>query len=258
VPEHANQTGDICAMDVGNTSVKAALRAGGHWEPLGRVATRPTGGLARRLADALGPALRRRGAERCLVCSVCPEADEAVASVCGGAGLRAEFFGRDLPVPMPTTLPEPGRVGTDRLLLALAARRLSGAPCIVVSAGTAITVDLVDPEGAFAGGAIGPGFGLAAAALSEGTARLPLVEPVPSDRTLGRDTTEALRSGLYWCCAGGAAALVQGLRAEPGCADAAVVCTGTDAALLLGALEPFAPRHEPHLIFRGMAVALRA
>ena len=117
----------------------------------------------------------------CVVCSVRPEADAAATALwlrLGGTA-EPEFFGRELPVPMPVRVAEPDKVGTDRLLLALGAKTVAGAPCIVVSAGTAITVDVVDADGFFAGGAIAPGFGLAADALHEKTAFLPRVRPAP-------------------------------------------------------------------------------
>lgn len=249
---------DLVAFDVGNTSVKAAVRRQGRWELLLRVPTRPAEDLPRRLHEAAETASTPTfSGQRWLVCCVCPPAERAVISLSETLGWgRPLFFGRDLPVPMDTRVEEPRKVGTDRLVLALGARELHGAPCVVVSAGTAITVDLVDAAGALAGGAIAPGLGLAADALHEKTASLPRVEPAAPARTLGRNTIEALTSGVYWSCAGGVLALVEGLRREEGCATAPIVCTGTDAPLLLPALERFGARHEPHLIFKGMAAAL--
>jgi len=259
VSEAPENPADTVAFDVGNTSVKCALARGERWEVVTRVATAPTRGLAGRLREALAalPVVQRRRA-RSVACSVHPEAAGRLAE-CWPAlgGRRVEFFGRELPVPIGLDVEEPGRVGTDRLLSALGALRLHGAPCVVVSAGTAVTVDLVDAEGRFAGGAIAPGFGLAARALHEGAAMLPLVavEDAPPDAPCpGRDTTEALQRGIYWFCAGGVRCLVRRYRA--GAEGAALVCTGTDAPLLLPALEDERPAHEPELIFRGMAAAL--
>jgi type III pantothenate kinase len=180
-----------------------------------------------------------------------------VASFSRGLGIeKVEFFGRDLPVPMKTKVRKPEKVGTDRLLAALAAKELRGAPCIVVSAGTAITVDLVDAQGCFAGGAIAPGFHLAARALHEQTALLPLVEPARPAEPAGQDTTSAVQSGVYWSCAGGVLALVEHFKELPGCGGAAVVCTGSDASLLLPVLPGGDSCAEPDLLFKGMAVAL--
>jgi type III pantothenate kinase len=250
----------ILAFDVGNTSVKCAVLVRGRWQRLARVATRPVEHLGHRLAEGFpeGKARSMRP-QRCVVSSVCPAADDAVASFSRGLGVgKVEFFGRDLPVPINTKVREPEKVGTDRLLAALAARELRGAPCIIVSAGTAITVDLIDAAGCFAGGAIAPGFHLSARALHEQTALLPLVEPARPVEPAGRDTAEAVQSGVYWSCAGGVLALVERFKELPGCADAPVLCTGSDASLLLPVLAGGPPQadSEPDLIFRGTAVAL--
>src|SRR5262245_37417812 len=100
----------------------------------------------------------------------------------------------DLPIAI--ELPSPERVGVDRLVASLAARVLvgHGRAAIVVSMGTAITVNLVNPAGAFAGGAILPGVTLAARALHEFTDLLPLVEIVEPGGVLGTSTVEAIQS----------------------------------------------------------------
>ncbi|NOX54056.1 MAG: type III pantothenate kinase [Planctomycetes bacterium] len=106
--------------------------------------------------------------------------------------------------PIRIRVDEPGKVGVDRVLNAVAANvlRRPGQAAIIVDSGTATTVDFVDGEGAFRGGAILPGLRLAARSLHEYTALLPLVtmdelrqEPVP---IVGRNTNEAIRSGIFW------------------------------------------------------------
>ncbi len=71
-------------------------------------------------------------------------------------------------IPMPLRVLHPERVGSDRLLAAWTARELFGAPVIVVDIGTATTIDVVDDEGAFVGGAIMPGPELAMRSLARG------------------------------------------------------------------------------------------
>jgi len=256
------QTGPLLAFDVGNTSVKAALRTADGWHQVCRVATQPTESVGQRLAGAFPDDLLDSAREgRCVACSVQPAANGALKSFwreAGGAG-EVEFFGAGLPIPIETCLREPEKAGPDRLLLALGARALHGAPCVVVSAGTAITVDWVDAEGRFAGGAIAPGFHLAAQALHEKTAFLPLVEPaVPHAEAgpVGADTREAIERGIYWFCAGGVLALISRYRKGENCPGAPVVCTGSDAPLLLPALAQTGAAHEPALLFRGMDAAL--
>ncbi len=107
---------------------------------------------------------------------------------------------------------QPERVGPDRLFDAVAANliRPEGRSAVIVDSGTATTVDLVDASGAFRGGAIVAGFELVAAALHERTALLPKIDvaEIGTPDPLGRDTAEALRSGLYWTLVGGVKELV--------------------------------------------------
>src|SRR5215831_1417734 len=77
-------------------------------------------------------------------------------------------------------------VGADRLAQASAAWTRAGGPCIVVSMGTAITIDVVTRRGDFVGGLIAPGLRLMARALHEHTALLPEVEPARRKSPLGR------------------------------------------------------------------------
>jgi type III pantothenate kinase len=109
----------------------------------------------------------------------------------------------DLPLRVHVEFPE--RVGIDRLLNAVAANvlRQTGRGAIIVSAGTATTIDLVTEDGTFAGGSILPGLELGARALHQHTALLPLVDfpaLLMQERIgpLGRNTKDAIRSGLWY------------------------------------------------------------
>ncbi len=248
---------NLYAFDVGNTSLKAARRDPDGWTRIGRVETHPCAELPRRLRQTFSGSGAHIPEAEAAACSVQPDADEALRRFwreSGGGPIQ--FFGRDLPVPIPTNVPEPERVGADRLLLALGARQLAGAPCIVVSAGTAITMDVVNADGAFAGGAIAPGFGLAARALHEGTAFLPVVDPGEPPTVPGRNTEDAIRLGIVSCCTGGVLRLVHQYDRALGTGDCPILLTGGDAERLLPDLPSGRTRLEPELIFIGMAAAL--
>jgi len=249
----------LIAFDVGNTSVKGAVEVGGAWKVILLVPTRPFEDLGDRLADALTACAASipDGPRRRVASSVCAEADAALAEDCRRHGVPGpKMFGRDLPIPLPAGVKEPERVGTDRLLCALGARELVGAPCIVVGAGTAVTVDLVDADGGFAGGAIAPGLSLSARALHDGTSALPLVEPSRPERAVGRDTEEALRSGVYHVWHAGVCGLVRLMRQEAGYPQAPVVVTGGNASLLVPLDAEGTVEQAPELIFLGMSAAL--
>jgi type III pantothenate kinase len=159
-------------------------------------------------------------------------------------------------LPLDVALPRPDMVGIDRLAGAVAANRLREAqrPAIVVDLGTAITVDLVNPQGVFLGGAILPGIGMSARALYEFTDLLPLLdlrvlrEPPP---TLGKSTTDAMQSGIYWGAVGGVRELIARLNADS--APAQVFLTGGAAPAVAALLAPDA-HYIPHLVLGGIAL----
>jgi type III pantothenate kinase len=115
-------------------------------------------------------------------------------------------------LPLRVLLPRPEHAGIDRLLNAVAAnsRRSPGFTAVIVDAGSAVTVDLVDSEGSFVGGAILPGLRLMAKALHDYTALLPLVDP-PSRQPIlpGIATRPAVEAGIFWAVAGGVEAVVR-------------------------------------------------
>ncbi|HEX4130468.1 MAG TPA: type III pantothenate kinase [Pirellulales bacterium] len=155
------------------------------------------------------------------------------------------------------SLPRPDMVGIDRLLGAVAANRLRNAarPAIVVDLGTAITVDLVSPQGAFMGGAILPGIFMSARAMHEFTDLLPfidmhaLAEPPPA---LGTGTVEAMTSGLFWGAVGGVRTLIE--LFSPPSSRPEVFLTGGAAPSVAPLLAADA-RHEPNLVLSGIALA---
>jgi len=161
-------------------------------------------------------------------------------------------------LPIEVALPLPDKVGLDRLANAVAVNRLRQAnePAIVVSHGTAITVDLVDRRGAFMGGAIMPGLGISARALHEFTDLLPLVEVSEAPPALGKSTLAAMHSGLFWGALGGVRELVA--RLSEGTGSPQIFLTGGGApafASVLAEENERPPQFVPHLTLAGIAIS---
>lgn len=114
----------------------------------------------------------------------------------------ALLLGRDFPPLVRNRATHPETVGADRLAQASAAWNRTKGACVVVSMGTAITVDVVDRRGNFLGGLIAPGLRLMARALHEHTALLPEVEPRRMKSPLGRHTRDAIRAGISFAAEG--------------------------------------------------------
>lgn len=101
----------------------------------------------------------------------------------------------------------PREVGADRIVNTLAAHVHYGGPAIVIDFGTATTFDVVSPDGEYLGGAISPGLVVASDALFQYTAQLRRVELVAPRSSIGRNTVQAMQSGVVW----GYVGLVEGM-----------------------------------------------
>lgn len=165
----------------------------------------------------------------------------------------------DFDIPIINRTDAPAKVGKDRLLNALAARKIvsGNKPIIVISCGTAITFDVVNSRGEFLGGAIAPGIGLLAKALYQNCALLPWVK-IPSKKpvALGRNTQDAIISGVYFGGTGLvkniAQELIKALKIKPSGLN--IILTGGDAELVKQAL-PFRCKIIPNLTLKGLVWA---
>lgn len=137
-------------------------------------------------------------------------------------------------LPLVVRLEHPDRVGIDRLLDAVAAnqRRPPLVPAVIVDAGSAVTVDYVDQDGAFCGGAILPGLRLMAKALNDYTALLPVVAvrpPVPA--MPATSTRGAMEAGILAAVVGGIQTLTRELALRSTVPPQLYLCGGDGPVL---------------------------
>lgn len=268
--EHRDHEGTLLLVSVGNTRTRYALAS-----PGGTRGYELQPAMVAENADAPGHdaiierVLGEAEDAQVLVASVNDRAaDAALARLLARLGsATVRRFGRDIQVPIPHSLTPPLSVGQDRLLCALGAFARSEQACIVVDAGTAITVDFVDGEGVFHGGAIAPGLKMMLRSLHDGTAALPLVELPPVRARDGADvggadapgvpfgktTQEAIRVGVLAAARGLVHHLVD-RYAEFYEAYPRVIATGGDAPRLFDN-DPIVERVEPDLVLIGMVSA---
>ncbi|QEG37566.1 type III pantothenate kinase [Bythopirellula goksoeyrii] len=196
--------------------------------------------------------------------SVSPEATKSVAEILAQHGFSSVKVLTSGDLSLEVQVIEPNRVGIDRLLSAVAVNRVRNADrsAIVMDLGTAVTVDLISHHGVFLGGAILPGWSLAAAALHGGTSSLPLLSSdniqLP-EHDLGKCTTEAIAAGLTWGLIGALEKLIEKYT-ELSEGTPQLFLTGGDAPMVLDALsESTGPvRHISHLILAGIAIVSEA
>jgi type III pantothenate kinase len=156
-----------------------------------------------------------------------------------------------LPIPVKTEAPE--ETGVDRILAVAAAYEQMGKACVVVDAGTAITINVCDDKGRFLGGAIAPGVRLQLEALHDKTAQLPAVRfSAPTD-PWGTSTQQAILHGVFHGIRGMVKELVENYATELG-QWPDLIATGGDAATLFTDWE-LVHAIAPNLILYGIALA---
>lgn len=190
----------LLAVAVGNTRTRVGLFEG---RTLHDPASFPNADGAPALLEAMEEAAGERPVQ-VVVASVNESFSGTVAEALETRGVGAGWVsgvwraGRDLPVAMSHTLEDATTVGADRWLNALAAWTRARQACVVVDAGTCVTVDFVDGEGTFHGGVIAPGIRLMLASMHSGTAALPEVGwdgRAPEGGPFGRSTRDAMIRG---------------------------------------------------------------
>ncbi len=156
-------------------------------------------------------------------------------------------------VPIRTEVRFRERVGIDRLLAAWAAHQFQSSKqaCIVVDAGTAVTIDYVNLDGTLLGGNIFPGLVSSLKNLRQSTAALPEIAIAEApDYCLGRDTTEAITSGVFHSQIGAICYLVNKIQSEFG--ECKIITTGGAIHTLQSRL-PADWQHAPNLVLTGIA-----
>jgi type III pantothenate kinase len=119
----------------------------------------------------------------------------------------------------------PRAVGADRVCDAVAVQKLYGGPACVVDFGTATTFNAISKEGDYLGGAIAPGLGIAADALFARAAKLTRVDLARPPSVIGKNTPNAIQSGLLFGYVGLVEGMVVRFKAELG-PDTKIIATG--------------------------------
>jgi type III pantothenate kinase len=154
---------------------------------------------------------------------------------------------------VPVLMDNPKEVGADRVLNALAAAHLYGGPAVVVDFGTATTFDAVSVRGEYVGGAIAPGIEISVDALGARGAQLQKVALARPRSVIGKNTVEAMQSGILYGFAGQVDGIVERMAAElsPDPDKVTVVATGGLATIVLDEASSI-DVHEPWLTLIGL------
>lgn len=153
---------------------------------------------------------------------------------------------------MPILSDNPREVGADRIVNAVAAYTRFHRGLIVVDFGTATTFDLVSPKGEYLGGAISPGVGISAEALFIRAAKLPRIEFSAPASAIGKNTVDAMRSGIVYGYVALVDGMVERIRREIG-TPLFVLATGGYAPLF-AAHSKTIEDCDPALTLRGLRI----
>lgn len=227
----------ILAVDIGNTETMLGLFEGREERASWRLATE-----VRRTGDEIALLLRgligaELGAEpwpvaRGVIASVVPPLERSWAQAFDRLNMPLQWVDAASPLPVRLDVEAPSSVGADRVVNTLATSVLHGRNTIVVDLGTATTFDCITGDGVFLGGAIAPGPRAGIDRLSERSSKLPSIEIRPPQQVVGRNTVEALESGVFWAIVDGIDGTVRRILAEWEPEDPLVIATGGLAELI--------------------------
>ncbi len=245
----------LLAIDVGNTETKLGCFSAGELTKTWRVTTE-----LRRTPDEYGVFFTQLFAtselspteiDAIAIASVVPQLDPVLESACERFfGVKPQFLKPHVQRLIAVATENPAEVGADLVAAALGGRQRFGAPLIIVSFGTATVFIAVSRAGEYLGVAIAPGIAISIDALIDRTAKLPQIALEAPPHAIGRNTVEALQSGIVYGFTGQTEAIVARLRAEMGI-DARVVATG-GLAEVVAKQTPVIDAVDPYLSLVGL------
>ena len=246
----------LLAADIGNTNVTIGAFDGGVLAATWRLSTD-----SRRLADEYALLLREilpmkgvavEDVADAAICSVVPPLTGVFEEVCRTLfPCEPLIVGAGTKTGVRVLYQSPQDVGADRVVNAAAALHRYGGPVIVADFGTATVFDAVTADGAYLGGAISIGVGLAGDALAANTAMLRRVDLAAPERAIGKNTADSIASGLVFGFAGLVESMTQRFRDEMDAPDAKVVGTGGLVSLIAEQTDVF-DAVDPDLTLRGL------
>jgi len=219
----------ILALDAGNTRVKWGLHDGSSWLSKGWVASADATGLVEAWKGIAAP-------DRIVVSNVAgTQVAVQIEAACKGWPAQIRWVSAvESQCDVRNGYEIPAQLGSDRWAALIAARAIAPEGCVVVNAGTAMTVDALTAEGVFMGGLIIPGLATMLRALAESTAAIG--EGGGHYRELPRNTPDAVYSGALSAMVGAVwhmnALLAGEIKRAPTC-----LLSGGDAQVLLPLLS---------------------
>lgn len=210
----------LLAIDAGNTNIVFALHDGAELRHKWRISS-----SASRTADEYMvwltqlmnlEAIAADNITGAIIATVVPQALFPLQLLCRRYfDCTALVVGEDaVDLGLEVKLANPGEVGADRLVNAVAAQKKYGGPMVIIDFGTATTFDVIDDQGNYCGGIISPGVNLSVEALHMAAAKLPRVAVEKPNQVIGTGTVSAIQSGIFWGYVGLVEGVVRRIKQE--------------------------------------------
>ena len=202
----------LLAIDIGNTHIVIGCIENDKIVCEARIATDKTrtsdqyGVEIKTMIEAFG--CRIDDVEDCIISSVVPPVFNAVRSgVYKITERRPMVVGHGLKTGLDIRMDNPSQVGSDRIVIAVAALAKREPPLILIDMGTATTVEVIEPKNKYLGGVIMPGARVSLDALTNSTAQLPGINLDRPGKIIAKNTVDSMRSGIMY----GTAAMLDGV-----------------------------------------------
>ena len=202
----------LLAIDIGNTNIVLGCIKDDEILFKARIATDRLrtsdqyGAEIKNMLEAFG--VSREDISDCIISSVVPPVFNSVRTgVIKMIGKQPMVVGPGLKTGLDIQVDAPAQVGSDRIVIAVAALAEYEAPLILMDLGTATTVEVVEPPRSYIGGMIFPGVRISLEALTSRAAQLPGISLDKPKNVIGKNTVDCMRSGMMY----GTASMLDGL-----------------------------------------------
>ena len=191
---------NIIAVDIGNTETTVGIGSNDNWDSY-RFTTRDTNTPDELLA-LFNSTFQiksevKKDIEGAIICSVVPQATNSFSeAIRKYLNLEPVIVGPGIKTGLKVNIDNPKELGPDRIANSVAGYLITETDTVVIDLGTATTFDVVSKNKEYLGGSIAPGIKISLDALTLKTASLKSVELDTPNKVIGKNTYEAIQSGL--------------------------------------------------------------
>jgi len=220
----------LLAIDIGNTNLVIGCIQDDEILFKARIATDRIktsdqyGVEIKNMLEAFG--VSKEDISDCIISSVVPPVFHSVRTgVLKVIGKQPMVVGPGLKTGLNVHMDVPSQVGSDRIVIAVAALSEYKAPLVLMDLGTATTIEVVEPDNVYMGGIIYPGVKISLDALTSRTAQLPGISLEQPKNVIGKNTVDCMRSGMMYGTAGMIDGILDRIAEELG-HESTLVATG--------------------------------